>query len=185
MEGREYYRRLLDSGKRTLSCFVLNSATLAHDPVQLEWLARELSADSSDYRLLLLHRPLLETFRPEGTLPIARLLRPILEGGPRIDAIFSADRQGYQRVVDHAGIQHVSLGSHDGLTASTESPDVLGLPIRRSRQQVFGWLTLDRNGLSFHAYGDRGDLIDSFHLPPLDVGGAATRAGAVSPDHPG
>ncbi|OPZ08552.1 MAG: Undecaprenyl phosphate-alpha-4-amino-4-deoxy-L-arabinose arabinosyl transferase [candidate division BRC1 bacterium ADurb.BinA292] len=184
MEGREYYRQVLTNGQYAVSFFVLNSETLGDDPLQLEWLAKALAADTSDYHVLLLHRPLLGTVEHGGSGKIERLLRPILDDGPHIDAIFSGHNHVYERLVDKAGIHHVTLGSGGKLSRGIEFPEDPRREAQESGQRVLGWLTLDDDGLSFHAYGAHGEQIDSFEIPPLDTPPLSTRGKRPAADRP-
>ncbi|HOR29514.1 MAG TPA: hypothetical protein PLG73_15985, partial [Candidatus Sumerlaeota bacterium] len=79
---------------------------------------------------------------------------------------------------------HVTLGSGGKLSRGIEFPEDPRREAQESGQRVLGWLTLDDDGLSFHAYGAHGEQIDSFEIPPLDTPPLSTRGKRPAADRP-
>jgi predicted phosphodiesterase len=117
MEGRRYYT----FSKGHVRFFVLDSTSLS--PGQMTWLAEELSASDSEWKIVYMHHPLYTSGRYTWSARALRLaLEPLLiEHG--VNVVFSGHEHFYERFKPQNGITYFISGGAGSLRKGDIRPD--------------------------------------------------------------
>jgi hypothetical protein len=93
--------------------FMLDSNYM--DKPELDWLAKELSASGSDWKIAVFHHPLYSSGARHGSsLDLRSILEPIfIKGG--VNVVFTGHDHDYERVKPQHGIYHFVVGSGGSL----------------------------------------------------------------------
>ena len=93
--------------------FMLDSNYM--DKAELDWLAKELGASGSDWKIAVFHHPLYSSARRHGSsLDLRKILEPVLvQGG--VNVVFTGHDHTYERVKPQKGIYHFVSGSGGSL----------------------------------------------------------------------
>jgi calcineurin-like phosphoesterase family protein len=93
--------------------FMLDSNYM--DKAELDWLAKELGASGSDWKIAVFHHPLYSSGGRHGSsLDLRAILEPVLvQGG--VNVVFNGHDHVYERVKPQKGIHHFVSGSGGSL----------------------------------------------------------------------
>jgi hypothetical protein len=104
MGGQRYYT----FKKGNARFFSLDSNYM--DPVQLEWLERELNASGSDWKIPFFHHPLYASGRHGSQIDLRTVLEPLfIKHG--VDVVFAGHEHFYQRIKPQHGITYFVSGA--------------------------------------------------------------------------
>lgn len=105
MNGKRYYK-IADKG---VELYALDSTYM--DPVQLQWLARELSASTARWKMCFFHHPLYSDARFHGAdTDLRSQLEPMFQQYG-VSVVLSGHEHVYERVKPHGGIYYFVSGS--------------------------------------------------------------------------
>ena len=178
MNGERFYTfrgsagglaKLTEGGVRF---FAIDSNYL--DKSQLDWLAKELAASGSDWKICFFHHPLYSSGRTHGSaLETRAVLEPIFvkEG---VSVVLSGHDHIYERIKPQKGIQHFVVGAGGSLRRGD---------IRRTGMTAKGFdqdytfmiAEIDGDEMHFQAVSRKGETVDS------GVFNRAAGASATSP----
>jgi predicted phosphodiesterase len=129
MGGQRYYtfrrseRRLSGLAGAGVRFFVLDSRSI--DPVQLEWLKRELSASGTSWKICYMHHPLYTSGRYGASAGSLRaVLEPVLVEGD-VDVVLSGHEHFYERLLPQHGITYFISGAGGALRRGDIRPSSL------------------------------------------------------------
>src|SRR5688572_25197304 len=104
MGGRQYYT----FKKGNVRFFALDSNYM--DPVQVEWLEKELKASGSDWKIPYFHHPLYASGMHGSQLDLRAILEPLFIKYS-VDVVFSGHEHFYQRIKPQKGIYYFVTGA--------------------------------------------------------------------------
>jgi predicted phosphodiesterase len=158
MGGQRYYTFRPARGVRF---FALDSNYMDQD--QIAWLARELAASGSDWKVCFFHHPLYSSGARHGSnVALREQLEPLfIEHG--VDVVFTGHEHFYERIKPQHGIQHFVAGASAKLRRGN---------LRRSDFTARGY----DQGYSFMLVEIAGD---DMHFQTIDGQGRTVDAGVV------
>jgi 3',5'-cyclic AMP phosphodiesterase CpdA len=187
MNGERFYTfrgsagglaKLTEGGVRF---FAIDSNYL--DKSQLDWLAKELAASGSEWKICFFHHPLYSSGRTHGSaLETRAVLEPLFVKN-HVSVVFAGHDHFYERVKPQkGGILHFVVGAGGSLRRGN---------IRRTEMTDKGFDTdysfliaeIDGDSMHFQAISRKGQTVDSgvFRRPDAAEGAAAVVAPAPSP----
>ena|SRR5665213_365020 len=105
MDEKRYY----DFRKGNAEFFALDSNYM--DPVQLDWLKKQLAGSDSDWKICYFHHPLYSDGKYHGPdVDLRTRLEPLLDSSG-VNVVFSGHEHVYERIKPHNGIQYFVLGN--------------------------------------------------------------------------
>ena len=155
---RYYSRRFLVDGM-TVRAIVLDSSTIAVDPIQLAWLA-ETVAKGADYTIVFGHHPIYSAGL-HGVLPhMEKLVLPILEG--HADMYICGHDHNLQHLSTEKGMPLMVSGSAGEERVSWRSPKTEFFSSRMGT----AFLTIDRAGMDAeYVNGKSREVLHRAHFP--------------------
>jgi predicted phosphodiesterase len=172
MNGQKYYTFKPQNGVRF---FAIDSNYLSKE--QLDWLAKELAASGSDWKICFFHHPLYSSGKTHGSsLETRAVLEPIFLKN-NVDVVFTGHDHIYERVKPQQGIYHFVVGSSGSLRKGDLSRTDL-TEKGYDQDYVFLLAEIDGDELSFAALSRTGRVVDSGVLPrPKPAAAASPAAG--------
>lgn len=165
MGGRDHYSLSLGGGLVRL--IVLNSESIRNDEAQVRWFGETLRAGSSQWTLVLLHRPLLASEIAEGPNErIYALLRPDLESPWGPDLVLSGHNHLYERRHPVAGVHHITTGSGGKLDDQETFPSDSGRAAGYNEARSFLSLAVYPDRIEGEAISETGEVVDRFTISP-------------------
>jgi predicted phosphodiesterase len=154
--------------------FAIDSNYLSKE--QLDWLAKELGASGSDWKICFFHHPLYSSGKTHGSsLETRAVLEPIFVKN-NVDVVFTGHDHIYERVKPQQGIYHFVVGSSGSLRKGDLSRTDL-TEKGYDQDYVFLLAEIDGDELSFAALSRTGRVVDSGVLPrPKPAAAAASPA---------
>lgn len=159
MNGQRYYT----FKKGNAQFFALDSTYM--DPVQLEWLDRQLSDSDAAWKICFFHHPLYSHGKFHGSdLDLRARLEPVfVKYG--VDVVLNGHEHVYERVKPQQGIDYFVLGNSGELRPHNlnPSPDtVMGFDTDRT----FGLIEIAGDDFNFQIVSRAGATVDSGVLLP-------------------
>jgi len=157
MDGKRYYT----FRRGVAQFFALDSNYM--DPVQLEWIDKELSASDAPWKICFFHHPLYSHGGMHGSdVDLRGQLEPIFERR-RVSVVFSGHDHVYERLTQQNGICYFVLGSSGqlrphGLKSSKQT--AAGFDTDR----VFELVEIAGDELYFQTISRKGETVDSGSL---------------------
>jgi hypothetical protein len=187
MNGERFYTfrgsagglaKLTEGGVRF---FAIDSNYL--DKSQLDWLAKELAASGSDWKICFFHHPLYSSGKTHGSaLETRAVLEPLFvkEG---VSVVLTGHDHFYERIRLEKGIQHFVVGSSGSLRRGD---------IRQTDMTAKGFDTdyafmiaeIDGDDMHYQAISRKGDTIDSGTFKRVGLSPAAAAAPPASSSAP-
>ena len=147
---------------------------------QLIWLEADLAATTKPWKLVFMHRPIYGN-KPDGILTnLRQVFEPIFDRY-RVDIVFTAHDHVYAlsgpfyggeaAVEPQSGTLHVATGRTGSKTYATVTAKPWNrLFINPNSQPIFLSVTVDGETLRLGAFGQNGELLDSWQLtkPPVN-----------------
>ncbi len=164
MDGRRYYtfrrgeRRLQGLAGAGVRFFALDSRSL--DPPQLRWLADELHASETRWKICYLHHPLYTSGRYGASAEALRAsLEPVLVAGD-VDVVLSGHEHFYERTVPQRGISYFISGGAGSLRRADIRPSAL---TARGFDTDYHFMLMEVSGneLYFQAISRTGETVDA------------------------
>ncbi len=154
MGGNRYYK-FANGG---VEFFALDSNYM--DPRQLDWLVRQLSGSTADWKIAFFHHPLYSDGRFHGPdTDLRALLEPIFVQN-KVRIVLSGHEHVYERLKPQKGIQYFVLGNSGELRPHNLRPSqemAKGFDVDRS----FMLVEITGNEFHFQTVSRRGDTVDS------------------------
>jgi predicted phosphodiesterase len=159
MNGERFYTFKPKPGVRI---FALDSNYM--DKSQLDWLAKELAASGSDWKIVFFHHPLYSSGETHGSDDTLReQLQPLfLKHG--VDVVFAGHEHFYERLKPQKGIYYFISGGAGKLRKGDVSKTNLTAKAYDTGYH-FMLIELGKPGLNFQAINQDGKVIDSGFLP--------------------
>ncbi len=166
MRGKEYHAKTF--GDDAVTFIVLCSKTIAHDPNQIDWFRTELTRCRSDWKILILHKPMIASDAEHGpSKSLYKLLKDIMREPNDIDVVFTGHNHFYERRQPLDGILHITIGASSKSTSETLPPDP-GRVVGYTESRSFGWIRIDGNMLHLQAFNELGEVIDDVQFRDLE-----------------
>jgi hypothetical protein len=158
------------------------------DPVQLEWLERELKASGSDWKIPYFHHPLYASGMHGSQVDLRTVLEPLfIRHG--VDVVFNGHEHFYQRVKPQHGVTYFVSGAGGQLrrgdlrkadfTAAGYDQDLSFMLVEiADKEMTFQAVT--RTGRTV----DKGLIIQRQGAEPIVVGGSTPASPAPTPKTP-
>jgi hypothetical protein len=155
MNGRRYYT-FRESGARF---FALDSNYM--DAEQLQWLEKELSASTSDWKIAYFHHPLYSSGRTHGSsLDLRKSLEPLfVKYG--VNVVFSGHDHIYERMKPQQGITYFVSGSAGALRKGDYGQPQSFSAAGFAADYHFMLVEIDGTRMHFQAISRTGATIDS------------------------
>jgi predicted phosphodiesterase len=162
MNGEKYYTFKPKDGVRF---FALDSNYM--DQVQLDWLAKELTASGSDWKIMFFHHPIYSSGGRHGSdLQLRERLEPLfLEHG--VDVVFAGHEHFYERIKPQKGIYYFVSGGAGKLREGDVRPNSPLTAKGFDTGYHFMLLEVDKDAMHFEAISDQGKTVDSGTLMRL------------------
>jgi predicted phosphodiesterase len=187
MNGERFYTfrgsagglaKLTEGGVRF---FAIDSNYL--DKSQLDWLAKELAASGSDWKIAFFHHPLYSSGKTHGSALETRAVLEPLFVKEHVSVVFTGHDHFYERIKPQKGILHFVVGAGGSLRKGD---------IRRTDMTDKGFDTdysfliaeIDGDQMYFQAISRTGDTIDSGVFKRPDAGSGAAAAGKPAAEVP-
>jgi predicted phosphodiesterase len=187
MNGERFYTfrgsagglaKLTEGGVRF---FAIDSNYL--DKSQLDWLAKELAASGSDWKIAFFHHPLYSSGKTHGSALETRAVLEPLFVKEHVSVVFTGHDHFYERIKPQKGILHFVVGAGGSLRKGD---------IRRTDMTDKGFDTdysfliaeIDGDQMYFQAISRTGDTIDSGVFKRPDAGNGAAAAGKPAAEVP-
>jgi 3',5'-cyclic AMP phosphodiesterase CpdA len=156
MNGERYYtfKASLTSNVRF---FALDSNYM--DPVQLQWLEKELAASGSDWKIAFFHHPMYASGRHGSDLILREQLEPLfVKQG--VNVVLTGHEHFYERIRPQKGIQHFVMGNSAKLRKGDIDPTGLTAV---GYDQGYGFMLVEIAGdeMYYQAINARGETADS------------------------
>jgi 3',5'-cyclic AMP phosphodiesterase CpdA len=155
MGGKKYYTFKPRDGIRF---FALDSNYMDKD--QLEWLAKELAASGSDWKIVFFHHPLYSSGETHGSSEqLRKILEPILLVN-NVSVVLSGHEHFYERIKPQQGIAYFILGN----SAKLRRGDIqkTGLTAKGfDTDNAFMLCEIDKDKMYFQTISRMGETIDS------------------------
>jgi predicted phosphodiesterase len=155
MNGRKYYSFRPKNGVRF---FALDSNYV--DDKQLDWLARELAASGSDWKIAFFHHPLYSSGETHGSADAQRELLEPLFVKHGVDVVITGHEHFYERTKPQKGVAYFIVGSSSklrkgdlrksGLTASGNDSSY-----------AFMLVEIEGDDMHFQAVSGKGATLDA------------------------
>ena len=159
MEGRRWYSRTFGDGLVTF--FILDTEAIIETPEQLFWLRDRLAADTSRWRIILTHKPLIFHEGQRGIrAPLSRHLARVIHENGGVDLFIAGHLHHYERF-DYKGIKHLVVSASSELNRNPRNPNEEYI-VRDTRQRAMGHLTVTHDRLDFRAFGEFNQTVDEF-----------------------
>ena len=157
MDGRTYYTFM--APHQDVRFFALESSYL--DPVQLQWLERELENSREDWKIPYFHHPLYSSGDRHGSdLSKRKVLEPLfLKYG--VTVVFSGHDHVYERVEPQQGITYFVVGSSGQLRKGNLDRSTGFTAVANATEQAFLVAELSGDELRFDTVSRTGKVIDS------------------------
>lgn len=168
MAGRPYYQKTFTDGGCSITFFMMLGETLDEEREQTDWLRERVKACTSEWKVLLTHRPLLSSdgLSHEGDAQAYRRLRKILRGPGGIDMTLSGHNHIYERRRAVDGVSYVTIGNSGDLDDWTKFKKDRGRASGYSARRCYGWLRASKSALKWEVRNEDGKLIDRVSLKP-------------------
>ena len=159
MNGERFYTFRPKLGVRFFS---LDSNYM--DKSQLDWLAKELAASGSDWKIVFFHHPLYSSGGTHGSdTQLREQLEPLfLKNG--VDAVFSGHEHFYERIKPQKGIYYFVSGG----AGKVRKGDVGKTNLTAKAFDTgyhFMLVELNKDVMNFQVISDQGKMVDSGALP--------------------
>jgi predicted phosphodiesterase len=159
MNGERFYTFRPKLGVRFFS---LDSNYM--DKSQLDWLAKELAASGSDWKIVFFHHPLYSSGGTHGSdTQLREQLEPLfLKHG--VDAVFSGHEHFYERIKPQKGIYYFVSGG----AGKVRKGDVGKTNLTAKAFDTgyhFMLIELSKDVMNFQVISDQGKIVDSGALP--------------------
>jgi predicted phosphodiesterase len=179
MNGERFYTFRASSGglaKLTeggVRFFAIDSNYL--DKSQLDWLAKELAASGSEWKICFFHHPLYSSGKTHGSaLETRAVLEPMfVKDG--VSVVLTGHDHIYERIKLQKGIQHFVVGSGGSLRRG----DLLKTDMTAKgfdQDYAFMIAEIDGDEMSYQAISRKGTTIDSGVLKRVGAGATASAA---------
>ena len=158
MNGSKYYSFKPKNGVRF---FALDSNYV--DEKQLDWLAKELAASGSDWKIAFFHHPLYSSGETHGSADVQRgLLEPLfLKHG--VDVVITGHEHFYERIKPQKGVTYFIVGSSAKLREGDLRKSALTASGNDS-DYAFMLVEIDGEDMYFQAISDKAATLDSGHI---------------------
>jgi predicted phosphodiesterase len=168
MNGERFYS--FKAPKATVRFFALDSNYL--DKTQFDWLAKELAASDSDWKIAFFHHPIYSSGEKHGShVELREQVEPLfLKHG--VDVVFTGHEHFYERLKPQNGIHYIITGSAaklrrgnlgtTGMTAKGFDEGYTFMLIEIAGDEMF-FQTIDENGKT----------VDSGVIPRREVAATA------------
>jgi len=167
MNGERYYS--FKPGNSSVRLFALDSNYM--DDKQLTWLAQQLEASGSDWKICFFHHPPYSSGEAHGSdVALRNQVEPIfVKHG--VNAVFTGHEHFYERIKPQKGIAYFIAGSSAKLRAGNIAPSALE---SRGFDQGYTFMLVEINGddLVYQTISDAGQTVDA---------GSIHRIGKVEP----
>jgi predicted phosphodiesterase len=179
MNGERFYTFRASSGglaKLTeggVRFFAIDSNYL--DKSQLDWLAKELSASASDWKICFFHHPLYSSGKTHGSaLETRAVLEPMfVKDG--VSVVLTGHDHIYERIKLQKGIQHFVVGSGGSLRrGDLRQTDMTAKGF--DQDYAFMIAEIDGDDMHYQAISRKGTTIDSGVFKRVGAGAAASAA---------
>lgn len=176
MDGLPYYQKTFALGKGSITFFMLLAETIPADGDQIKWFRDALAKNRSDWKILILHRPMVASAQV-GHGPskkIFRALGPILKNPGGIDMVLAGHNHVYERRKPVDGVLHITLGNGGDLDHHAVFPPDPERVIGYNARSCFGVIQGDAKSLSFQVTNEDGQVIDRIRLEKRGETGKTT-----------
>jgi predicted MPP superfamily phosphohydrolase len=162
MNGDKYYTFKPKDGVRF---FALDSNYM--DQAQLDWLAKELAASGSDWKIVFFHHPIYSSGGRHGSdEQLRERLEPLfLEYG--VDAVFSGHEHFYERIKPQKGIYYFVSGGAGKLREGDVRPNSALTAKGFDTGYHFMLIEVDDKAMHFQVISDQGRTVDEGSLARL------------------
>ena len=173
--GGERYRTFK---KGNVRFFVLDSNYL--DPDQVKWLAKELEASGSDWKIPYFHHPLYTTGKRGPEVELRAVLESLfVKSG--VDVVFNGHQHVYERIRPQKGIHYFVAGGSAKLFRGDVRPGEMA-EVGYASDRSFMLVEIDKNEMFFQAISRSGKTIDKGVIKRREV--ADTAAGSSDSARP-
>jgi hypothetical protein len=159
MEGKEYYRFT----KGNASFYALNSNYM--DKKQVDWLEKELSKDTSEWKIAFCHHPPYSSGGKHGSdEQLRKVVEPIfVKYG--VNVVLAGHEHFYERIKPQKGIFYFISGA-GGKLRSGDVKDNSPLTAKAfDRDMSFMLVEIADDGMHFQVLSRKGETVDSGVLP--------------------
>ena len=162
--------------KKGAQFFALDSNYM--DKVQLDWLARELSASNAKWKIAFFHHPLYSSGATHGSeVDLRDVVEPLfIKHG--VGVVFAGHEHFYERVKPQRGIHYFTSGSAGKLR---EGNIRVGGPLTaKGFDTDFSYMLIEIDGqqMHFQTLSRAGKMVDSGSFSPDAVSGGSRSGGA-------
>jgi hypothetical protein len=156
MNGERYYsfKPSLTAGVRF---FALDSNYM--DPMQVEWLEKELAGSGSDWKIPFFHHPPYSSGRHGSNEILREQLEPMFVEH-RVNVVFAGHEHFYERVKPQKGIQYFVAGASAKLRRGDIDPSAF-TAFGYDEGYTFMLVEIDGDQLHFQTITDKGQTVDS------------------------
>lgn len=184
MNGERYYS-FKPSPLANVRLFALDSNYM--DPMQLEWLDKELAASGSDWKIAYFHHPMYASGRHGSDEILRAHLEPLfVKRG--VNVVLTGHEHFYERIKPQKGIQHFVLGNSAKLRRGDIDPTGL---TAFGYDQGYAFMLVEIMGdeMHFQVVTERGQTVDSGIIRKSEdtnrvIGTSGPRATSPKPQSP-
>jgi hypothetical protein len=163
MNGCNYYK--ITFGNNLVTFFVLDSETLYSfmgDQQQLNWLNDSLNFCNSQWKFVLIHRPIVSSKFRYGARALYNVMAPILR--KRANIVFAGHNHIYERFNPIDGVYYITVGG-SGSLEKHNIPMIKNCAFLYNKTQFFFWFEIKDDVLTFKTIDVDGNVIDAgFYL---------------------
>lgn len=166
MNGRTYYS--FAAAEQRVRFFALESDYMTR--AQLQWLERELSASTEDWKIVFMHHPLYSSGRTHGSdLPLRNVLEPLfVQHG--VSVVFAGHEHFYERIRPQKGIAYFTSGGAGKLRRGNIRKNSPLTAAGFDTDNHFMLIEIDGDQMFFEAISRTGATVDSGVVPRRRTG---------------
>jgi 3',5'-cyclic AMP phosphodiesterase CpdA len=162
MNGNKYYSFKPKNGVRF---FALDSNYV--DDKQLDWLAKELAASGSDWKIAFFHHPLYSSGETHGSADAQRELLEPLFVKHGVDVVISGHEHFYERIKPQKGVTYFIVGSSSKLRRGDLRKSSL-TAYGNDSTYAFMLAEIDGDDMHFQTINGKGVTLDSGSIRRTD-----------------